>query len=399
MSSTLTSVFGNVAISTLLLASPTVYPSASAIVVSVTSQIPSTTTLAILPLTTPRPTPSALSQTMMDRVSACYFTHEPSLATADPSIHSSKKIKKAKKEEANRIKKERSRCVFNKCMAGATSSCSITVTTATTTIHWDLLEPAQTPMALSQLEDLGASPRIRSPYLAPWHDRRILLNKNELADDQKRFGSFNWSDALAAEYTFPHEFANCSFQADSYIVEDGFYHINKPLGKNRLLAACNSAGSCERRCAALADFKDPSKMKMVLMVGGSTIGAICLLAGVLACCTCAKGKRRVPRSTLPRQPTVHDPEPAMSQATQSPRVVLTSPAPAPAPAQSPAPSQAFVRRVEDAAGQPPVVETTEETVGAPGAAEEVAEPVVRSVPAQVARAPTQVVSRAPTGAL
>lgn len=336
-------------------------------------------------------------------------------------------------------------------MDGAAYNCSVATATATTTIYWDLLRPEQTPIVLSNLESLNATPRWPYtdyllqktfpgldedeqydtdsngnriytadtlhllPVPLPWLNQNDFLNEEERSASKKQFGSFNWTDFLATKHTFPHEFLNCSFQADQYIVQDDWRHIGKPLGKNRLLASCHSGATCERRCAALADIKDPSKLKLVLTVGGSIVAGIGLLAGVLACCTCAKGKRRVPRSTLPRQPTVHDPEPAMSQATQSPRVVLTPPAPAPAPAsrrssaapgvpvpapaQSPAPSQTFVRRVEDAAGQPPVVETTEEAAVAPGAVEEVVEPVVRSVPAQVARAPTQVVSRAPTGAL
>lgn len=307
-------------------------------------------------------------------------------------------------------------------MEGAATSCLTTTTTATTTVMWNAInDPAQTSIIASKLAFLHAVPRSRAHYDTepwedrnassllpmPWEDNRILLNKTELKASDKLVGSLNWTSMLAEEFLYPARAVNCSFQAGSFRVEDDSRRLNQYLGKSKSLSDCNSAATCQRRCAALTAIKDPKKWKKPVIVTFSIIGGIFFLAGLLGLCCCFK-RRRMPRSRLPRQPTVHDPVPSMSQApartplqtpTQSPRVVQT-PAPAPAPAlasstapPSPTPPQeTIVRKVEDAAGQPPVVEQTKSAVGAPGVVEEVVEPVPSTVPVQV-------VSRAPTGAI
>jgi hypothetical protein len=172
--------------------------------------------------------------------------------------------------------------------------------------------------------------------------------------------------------------------------------------------------TCDRRCADLVGLKDPSKWRKVLIIGGPIVGTIALLALGAACCMCCK--RRIPRSRVPRQPTVHDPQPAPPAIAQAPRVVQTQPEViAPAHATAPAPPPSIVRStaptihsVEEGARQPSVIENAERTPGQPGVLERTAEPaaeqapapVVSSVPPQVvSRVPTQVVSRAPTGQL
>ncbi|TID21835.1 hypothetical protein E2P81_ATG05102 [Venturia nashicola] len=393
------------------------------------------------PTISPATTSTSMSTTrmpsadMMQGFTSCYDNWDTWYATADPALSLGDKERKSfEKKERRRLEQHRTRCVYDRCMEGATKSCTTTSTTATTTVMWNAIQdPAQTPFIASKLSFISAVPRTQAYYTTapwedrgsssflpmPWNDRRMMLNKTELKASDKFFGTANWTEVIAQEYIYPATFHNCSFEADSYLVKDDPQRFNQYLGKKKTLDSCNSPATCERRCAALAGIKDPKKWKMPVIVTFSILGGIFLLASLCALACCLR-KRRVPRSRLPRQPTVHDPEPSMAQApartpiqtpTQSPRVVQTT-APAPVPAPAPTPSPAFTPAPVDSAGQPVVVEQTE---SAPGAGEEVVEVVPSTAPAQVVSrapttappqvvsrvpttAPTQVVSRAPTGA-
>ncbi|QDS74663.1 hypothetical protein FKW77_009408 [Venturia effusa] len=396
--------------------------STSSIMSSMSSIVSSTSPILIVTDTRTLTTP-AISMTvvpgMIDSITSCYTEHNPAFATM--------------KAEQHAIEGRRQDCAYDVCLRDAAQNCSTATTTATTTIFWDTLKPAETQAVLLALETLKATPRWKYlefldqkkhpekypanltdqsgnhvwpgedtdsfPMPPPWRtndDPRSKADQKAL----KKFG-LNQTQLHSTKHTFDHLYLSCSYQADALEVPSPpIWKLNQYLNDTHLLDACDDLHSCELRCANLAFPKDPSKWRKALTIGGPILGSLLLIASVAACCVCCK--RRIPKSRLPRQPAVHDPEPAMSQTVRSPtqpppaaaeQRPITAPTPAPAPDPLPV-KKTTVRKVEDAAGAPPVVETTEKTAGAPGPVEEVVEPAV-----PVSTVPAQVVTRAPAGAL
>jgi hypothetical protein len=247
-------------------------------------------------------------------------------------------------------------CMYQTCMSNAATACTMTTRRQTNTIHWNGMSPMQTQEAINNLARVRAEPRF--PVPPPWLNVNRNVNNSVSKDYHNRYGNLNWTDKIFSTHVWDEPYYECRYSARD------FGQMNR----------CDNELDCDRRCANFVGFKDPVNKRKMMMVAGSILGALVTLALLAGCCICCK--RRVPRSRIPRQPTVHEPQAApTSEVVQTaPRVVEQTP-PTVRTAEVPSGRPSVVENVEHPAGQPTVVETPPHVVEtAPTAAAAPAQP-------------------------